>query len=160
MSAPLLPAGDGAVEHAGEHAARPVANSAHQARTPGNPLARALWLSAGTLMLACGVIGVVVPGWPTTIFVILALACYARSSQRLYDRVAANRLVGRQARAFRESGVMPRRAKLFALGMMWPFVGFAVFAGIPDGLLWAQLLTLALAVTGTAYILRLPSEPR
>lgn len=133
---------------------------AHIARPAESRLVRALWLVAGTFMLVFGIVGVVVPGWPTTVFVILALACYARSSQRFYDRLSANRLIGRPARAFRETGVMPNRAKMFALGMMWPFVGFAVVAGIPDALLWAKLLTAAVALGGTVYILSLPSQRR
>ena len=136
------------------------ARSPHEARAAANELVRMLWIAAGTLMLAFGIVGVFVPGWPTTIFVILALACYARSSQRLYDRVSNNRLIGRHARAFRETGVMPLRAKQVALGMMWPFVGIAVFVGIPDALLWAKALTVAAALAGTAYILSLPSRPR
>lgn len=155
MTVPSFPTGELPPRRIADDAA--ALASPHLARPRENRLVRALWLGAGTLMLACAIVGVVVPGWPTTIFVILALACYARSSQRFYDRVSSNRLIGRHARAFRETGVMSRRAKQIALGTMWPFVAFAVFVAIPDGLLWAKLLTIALAAVGTAYILRLPS---
>lgn len=156
VTVPSLPA-DGLPPRADAEGG-PRVDSPHQARPHANRLARALWLSAGSLMLVFAIVGVIVPGWPTTIFVILALACYARSSQRFYDRVANNRLIGRHARAFRETGVMPRRTKQIALGTMWPFVAFAVFFGIPDGLWWARLLTVALAAIGSTYILRLPSR--
>lgn len=156
MTAPALPAGE-TVPSSGDDMTSP---SPHVARPHARRLARGLWVAAGTAMLGCGIVGVILPGWPTTIFVILALACYARSSQALYDRVSNNRLIGRHARAFRETGVMPVRAKQIALGMMWPFVAFAVLVGIPDGLLWAKLLTVGLALAGSAYILSLPSETR
>ena len=105
-----------------------------------------------------GVIGVVVPGWPTTIFLILAAAAYARSSQRMYDRILANPVFGPHVRRFRETGGMPMRAKVLSLAIMWPFVLFSVFVAIPGSLLWAQALVLALALIGTAYILSRPTD--
>jgi uncharacterized membrane protein YbaN (DUF454 family) len=103
---------------------------------------------------------VFLPGWPTTIFVILAASCYARTSQRLYDRVISNRFIGSHARKFRETGAMPRRAKALALGVMWPFVAVSAVFAIPDSLLWAKAATILLALAGTAYIVWLPSRQR
>lgn len=134
--------------------------SVHQARLAANPLARWAWGAGGTLSLGLGLIGVVVPGWPTTIFLIIAAVCYARSSQRMYDRIISNRAFGPHVRRFREDGVMPVRAKVLALGIMWPFVLFAVLVAIPSPLPWARIATLALALVGTAYILWLPSRLR
>ena len=132
---------------------------AHVVHAAESRLSRAVWIAFGSVLVALGLIGVVVPGWPTTIFIILAAACYARSSQRLYDRVISNRLIGRHARAFRETGAMPVRAKAIALGVMWPFVGLSVLVAIPDSVVIAKIATLALALVGTAYILHLPSTP-
>lgn len=112
----------------------------------------------GCVSLVFGGIGVVVPGWPTTIFLILAAACFAHSSQRMYDRVVNNRMFGSHVRRFRETGGMPRRAKAVALGTMWPFVIFSVGFAIPEPLLWARVLTALLAAIGTIYILRLPTD--
>jgi hypothetical protein len=131
--------------------------SVHRARVASNPLVRWAWGAGGTLSLGMGLVGVVVPGWPTTIFLIIAAVCYARSSQRMYDRIISNRAFGGHVRRFREDGVMPRRAKALALGIMWPFVLFAVLIAIPSPVLWARIATLALALVGTAYILWLPS---
>ncbi|MCK9486791.1 MAG: YbaN family protein [Dehalococcoidia bacterium] len=131
-------------------------HSAHVARVTENRLARVAWGTGGTFSLGMGVVGIVVPGWPTTIFLIIAAACYARSSQRMYDRILRIRGFGDHVRRYRETGAMPARAKMFALGIMWPFVLFSVFFAIPSGATWALALTLGLAVIGTIYILRLP----
>jgi uncharacterized membrane protein YbaN (DUF454 family) len=112
----------------------------------------------GSVALGLGIVGIVVPGWPTTIFVILAASCYARSSQRLYDRVISNRIIGGHARKFRETGAMPRRAKAIALATMWPFVAVSTVFAIPDSMLWAKFATVLLALAGTAYIVWLPSH--
>ncbi len=147
----------------GSVAVTAVPDSVHTAHPVENRMARAAWAGGGTLALGMGLVGVVLPGWPTTIFLIIAAACYARSSQRMYDRIVRNRVFGAHVRRFRETGAMPMRAKVWALGLMWPFVLFAVLVAIPSSAAWASIATLALAVAGTIYILRLPvdeSAPR
>lgn len=135
-----------------------ASEAVHTARVVENRIARAAWGAGGTLSLGMGVVGIVVPGWPTTIFLIIAAACYARSSQRMYDRILRMRGFGEHVRRFRETGAMPARAKMFALGIMWPFVLFSVLVAIPSSATWAIVLTLGLAVAGTLYILRLPTS--
>src|SRR5690606_26627007 len=136
----------------------------HIARPAENRAVRVMWGALGTTALGMGVIGVVVPGWPTTIFLIVAAACYARSSQRMYDRILANPVFGPQVRRFRETGGMPLRAKVIALAFMWPFVAFSVFIAIPAAMndtsmhYWVQALVLLLALVGTAYILSRPTD--
>jgi len=136
--------------------APPMVATAHIVRPAPNRAVRLMWGALGTFSLGLGVIGVVVPGWPTTIFLILAAAAYARSSQRMYDRILANPVFGPHVRRFRETGGMPMRAKVLSLAIMWPFVLFSVFVAIP--LLWVQALVLALALVGTAYILSRPTD--
>ncbi|MGE3961117.1 MAG: YbaN family protein [Dehalococcoidia bacterium] len=123
-----------------------------------NRLVRFVWGVMGTVSLAFGLIGVVVPGWPTTIFLIIAAACYARSSQRMYDRILANPVFGPHVRRFRETGGMPMRAKVVALSVMWPFVLFSVTVAIPWSMHWAQALVLTVALVGTAYIISRPTD--
>jgi len=48
-----------------------------------NPFLRALLLGTGTLMVGLGIVGIYVPGLPTTPFLLLAALCYLRSSERL-----------------------------------------------------------------------------
>lgn len=130
----------------------------HTARPAERRIVRALWGSAGTLSLSMGLIGVVVPGWPTTIFLIVAAACYARSSQRMYDRILANPVFGPYVRRFRETGGMPMKAKVIAVTMMWFFVLFAVLIAIPGESFWPHALVLSLAIICTVYILSRPTD--
>ena len=48
-----------------------------------NPLLRVVLLGIGTLMVGLGIVGIYVPGLPTTPFLLLAALCYLRSSERL-----------------------------------------------------------------------------
>ena len=129
-------------------------------RPADNTAVRLVWGTLGTFSLALGLIGVVVPGWPTTIFLILATAAYARSSQRMYDRILANPVFGPHVRRFRETGGMPMRAKVMSLAIMWPFVTFSVVFAVPTSMHLVQALILTLALLGTAYIVSRPTvEP-
>ena len=49
-----------------------------------NPVSRVLWVISGSLFVAFAVIGVFLPGWPTTSWLVAAAYCYARSSQRMF----------------------------------------------------------------------------
>ena len=65
-------------------------------------LGKWLLMSLGVLATVVGLIGVVVPLVPTTPFLLLAAACFVRSSDTLYDRLIANRLLGGFIRDYRE----------------------------------------------------------
>ena len=120
-------------------------------------LSRFLWLILGLLFVAIGLIGVVVPGLPTTPLMILAAACFAKSSQRFYDWVIANKMFGHHVKNYREGRGIPARSKRAIIPVLWIFVLFAVFVGIPGGLFYAKIATMILAVIGTAFILRIPN---
>ncbi len=114
---------------------------------------RAALLVCGTLSLGLGLIGVIVPLLPTTCFLLLAAWCYARSSQRLYDRLMRARLIGPYLRRYRDSRVIPPRVKIAALVMMWITIGYAVLT-YPN--LWVRLALFAIAVGVTIHLQKLP----
>ena len=102
----------------------------HQVKEAKNPLLRVLWVGLGCLFVGLGAIGAVVPGMPTTVFLVLAAACFIRSSQRLYDWLISNKTFGPYLKDYREGKGIPRRAKVLALSMIVIFVSFAVFYAI------------------------------
>ena len=102
----------------------------HQVKEAKNPLLRVLWVGLGCLFVGLGAIGAVVPGMPTTVFLVLAAACFIRSSQRLYDWLISNKTFGPYLKDYREGKGIPLRAKVVALSMIVIFVSFAVFVAI------------------------------
>ena len=84
--------------------------------------ARVLWVVLGSLCVGLGALGAVLPGLPTTPFLILAASCYVRSSPRLYRKLLASRRFGPLIREFRAGRGIPRRARTLALAMMGVFV--------------------------------------
>lgn len=120
------------------------------------------WIAAGWVLVTLGVIGVFVPVWPTTIFVVLASGCFMRGEPRLAAWLERTRLLGPFVRAAR-TGVMPRRAKYISLGLMWAFVSLALWRLLfrEEGPLWIPTgFTIALAGVGTYYIARLKTAGR
>ncbi len=116
-----------------------------------NRLTRVLLIIAGWLLVALGVIGIFLPVMPTTIFLIIAAACFARSSERFYDWLINNKYLGKFIRDYREHGGMPVRAKIIAILMLNIAIGYsALFAVDP---LWLKILLFTIAVSVTIYIL-------
>lgn len=109
---------------------------------------RMLHLIAGLVMLTLGIIGAFLPLMPTTIFLILAAWCFARSSPRLEAWLLNHRQFGPTLRAWRESGAISRPAKIMACSGM--SLGFALFwIGAQPGLwLWLLVLLAMLACAG------------
>jgi uncharacterized membrane protein YbaN (DUF454 family) len=120
-------------------------------------LARLPWLAAGAALFGLGVIGVVLPVMPGTVFLILSAACFTRGSPRLERRLLAHPRFGPPIRAWRQDGVIPPRAKLCAFGGMALSVVLVIGSGAPAVAVYSSL---GLIVAGAAYVGTRPSEPR
>ena len=55
-------------------------------------LSQVFWFFSGFIIMSIGLVGIIVPGLPTTPLMILAAACYARSSQKFYDWIINNKM--------------------------------------------------------------------
>jgi len=115
---------------------------------------RVLLIAGGTLCVALGVIGIFLPLMPTTVFLLLAAACYARSSDRFYQRLVNHRVLGMYVRAGREGRGMPRRAKVVTLVLLWASIGSTVIWTAHAW--WLRLLLLAIAIGVTVHVAKLP----
>ena len=81
-------------------------------------LRQALLVAAGLLALGFGLIGVVLPGLPTTPFVLLAAACFAKASPRLHRWLTQHRYLGPMVRDWEAHRSLPLRVKWIAISMM------------------------------------------
>lgn len=115
----------------------------------GRAMLRPLYVTAGVVLVGLGIIGAFVPVMPTTIFLILAAACFARSSPRLEAWIVNHPKFGPSVVAWRQYGAIPRRIKVIAIGMMTVSFVLIVIAHPPALWLWvagAALLACALFV--------------
>jgi uncharacterized membrane protein YbaN (DUF454 family) len=116
---------------------------------------KGLLIACGTLCVALGVLGIFLPLLPTTVFLLLAAACYARSSDRFYRRLVGSRWLGSYVRNHREGRGMTRAQKTSTLLLLWAGIG-ATMAWTVDAL-WLRLLLAAIAVGVTVHVVRLPA---
>ena len=118
-------------------------------------LIRWLWIIAGSISLALGLIGIFLPLLPTTPFLLLTAACYARGSSRLHNWLLNNKMFGEYIRNYREGKGIPARSKVMALILLWLTIGFSIFYVIP--ILMLKIILLGIAIIVSMYIILLPT---
>jgi len=118
-------------------------------------LSRALFFAAGTVSLALGAVGIVLPVLPTTPFLLLALACYCRSSEKMTHWMLNNRYFGKYLRNYRAGKGIPLKTKLLALTVLWTAIIYSAFFIVP--LLVVQVILFGVAVAVTVHLARLPT---
>jgi uncharacterized membrane protein YbaN (DUF454 family) len=116
-----------------------------------------LW-AAGSLSLVLGVIGVVVPGLPTTPFVLLAAACYAKASPRLHGWLIRHRFLGPMVRDWEQHRSLTRRSKTIAIVSMLVMVGLSAWGFRHQP--WALGALLVAGLVGAFVVLRIPTRKR
>ncbi len=117
---------------------------------------RTVYLVAGLGFVGLGFVGLFLPVLPTTPFLILAVGCFSRSSERLETWLLDHPTFGPTLRGWRERGAIPVRAKLAALAGM--AVGFTLFLlGSQPGPLAIAAVALLMA-SGLAYVFTRPSH--
>jgi hypothetical protein len=89
-------------------------------------LKRNLLIAAGTIFTVLGVLGMFLPVLPTTPFLLLAAACYARSSDRFYYWLLTNRWFGEYIRNYLTGRGIPLRQKAFTILMLWLTIGSTI----------------------------------
>lgn len=119
---------------------------------------RSVFLGLGCLMVVLAMIGAVVPLMPTTIFLIAAAACFARSSPRFEAWLLNHPHFGPIVQDWRANGAISRPAKIMACAGM--AVGFVVFwiGSDPSAILAAVVAGLLLA--SAAYVVSRPTADR
>ena len=111
----------------------------------------------GILCVLLGIVGIFLPLLPTTPFLLLASACFARSSTRAHRWLLNHGIFGEYLRNYEAGRGIPARAKVLALVMMWSSLAYAMWRFEP---LWLRLLLLAVGAGVSVYLLRLPTFVR
>jgi len=108
-------------------------------------------VAAGTFFITLGIIGIFLPLLPTTPFLLLAAACYARGSQRFYDWLLGNRFLGSYIRNFRDGSGIPLRAKAVSIAFLWLTIAVSGWFFSTD--IYIRIALLAVAVVVSVHIL-------
>lgn len=87
-------------------------------------LTKILLRIAGTVCIGLGILGIFLPLLPTTPFLLLAAACYARSSKRLYNWLLNSRYLGKYIRNYREGKGIPFGIKIITILLLVLTIGY------------------------------------
>jgi uncharacterized protein len=104
----------------------------------------------GSVSVALGVVGIFVPILPTTPFLLVAAACYMRSSERFYAWLLHHPWFGDYIKNYREGNGIPLFTKITVITLLWLTIGFSVLMVIP--VMIGRLLLVGIAVGVTIHI--------
>ena len=84
-----------------------------------NPVVRWLWTILGSIFVVFAAIGTVVPGWPTTSWLVAAGFCFGRSSRKMFQWLLTNRLFGNSLLEYYKAGrALPLHSKIVIIGII------------------------------------------
>lgn len=116
-------------------------------KTYNNRIVRISLIIAGSLALVLGAIGIIVPILPTTPFLLLSAACYAKSSHRFYNWLLNNRLFGLYIKNYREGNGVPVRIKIFTISLLWVTIILSIIYASENNFVRLILLLIAILVS-------------
>jgi uncharacterized membrane protein YbaN (DUF454 family) len=113
-------------------------------------LKKILLVAAGSVSLALGILGIFLPLLPTTPFLLLTAACYAKSSERLYEKLLSNRYVGKYIVEYRKNRGIRKSVKIYILSLLWATILVSILFFV--GALWVRILLGCVAVGVTIHV--------
>mgnify|MGYP001174091332 FL=1 len=110
-------------------------------------LKNSLLITFGSIAFVFGILGVFLPLVPTTPLLLLAAACYVRSSQKLYRWLIHNKWFGQYIENFRSGQGIPLRAKVSGIVVLWLSIGITAVFVVPFYAVKIALVLMAAVVT-------------
>jgi len=116
-------------------------------------------LLLGFIFVGLGFIGIVIPGMPTTVFMILAAACFAKSSPKFEQWILDLPGIGRLVQDHRDGLGMPQKSKAIAITMMVVAVTLSIIFAITSTPI--QILVGGVGIIGVWYVgVRVPTKEK
>lgn len=122
---------------------------------PINPALRWMLLLSGFIATVLGVLGVFLPVLPTVPFLLLALACFGRSSERFYVWLLDHAQLGPMIRPYLNGRGLSQTSKVKAIALLWASILLSAFLMVE--LVWVRWMLLLIACGVTLYLCQLPT---
>lgn len=106
---------------------------------------------AGHTFVGLGIIGALLPLMPTTIFLILAGTCYAKSSPRFYNWLMTNKFFGKYLSNYKDKKGTPLSVKIISISVLWITIAYSlIFTEIP---LYATIILWIIGIGVTWHLI-------
>ena len=106
----------------------------------------------GCIAVILAIAGVFLPLLPTTPFLLLASACFLRSSEKLHRRLMNNRLFGPYLENIQRNRGIPLKGKIFTLILLWGSIFLTLYR--LDRMV-VEIILIVIAATASAWILKM-----
>ncbi len=134
----------------------PKADYSHHVSKHRSPGMRVLFVALGSICVVVALVGLFVPLLPSTPFILLAAACYARASRRFYNWLLNTRAFGPAILEWRTHRSIPYRVKMIAIGMMAITLSTSVLLFVREP--WLQAALALFGVLLALWLYRIPSR--
>ena len=115
-----------------------------------NRLVKWALIVAGSFFLVLGTIGILIPLLPTTPFLVLSAACYAKSSERFYNWLINNKWFGSYIKNYKEGKGISLKAKIYTITLLWVTILFSTFI---IKTFWIRVILIIIAIVVTIHVL-------
>ena len=105
----------------------------------------------GIVAVILGILGIFLPLLPTTPFLLLASACFARASTRMHNWLQTNRIFGKYLSSYENGSGISLRGKIWTLIFMWGSMSYSIWR---SDLLWVRILIVIIGTSVTIYLTR------
>lgn len=113
-------------------------------------LLRPVLILLGTISLVIGLVGIVVPGLPTTPFLLLTAGLYLKGSKRLHQKLINNPYVGKYILDYQSRKGLTKKQKTYALSMMWTMIFVSTYFFMDSTL--PRIVTISVGLIGTYVV--------
>jgi len=117
---------------------------------------RYLYFISGVLLVAIGVIGIFLPVLPTTIFLILASACFIKSSPKVNEWLRNHKILGMYIKNYQDKSGLTIKSKIFNITFLWIMISASAI--IFTELWYIRFLLFAIAIGVTIHLLMIKTK--
>lgn len=119
-------------------------------------LYRYFYLISGFLLVAIGIIGIFLPVLPTTIFLILASACFVKSSPKANEWLRNHKVLGMYVKNYQDKSGLTIRAKIINITFLWIMILLSAFYLTDE--FYIKIILIAIAIGVTIHLLLIKTK--
>ena len=121
-----------------------------------SPLTKYLYLIAGFLLVLIGVIGIFLPVLPTTIFLILASACFVKGSPKANQWLRNHKILGMYIKNYQDKSGLTLKSKIVIIILLWTMILLSAFYFTDE--FYIQILLIVIAVGVTIHLIMVKTK--